>query len=356
MGLSDKNTKNLDSIIHMLPKTELHIHAEATVSYESYHELNQKYQANPSLKSPEDFNKLLEITSLKDMIKNFFFLQTLFKKPEDFLYFVKDVHSYALRNNIVYMELYISPSMVLRQGLVDFDDMIAPVLEGFENIAKKGGPDIKLIIDISRSFGFDNAKRNLDLTLRYRTKTGNKRIVGIGLGGQESGNPCIIYKPLFKQAQEAGLYTVAHAGEEVGPESVWDAVKELGASRIGHGTSSLEDAKLLDYMREHGVALEICPKSNIVTGKYVTRYEDHPIRAFYDKGLLVTVNTDDPVLFNIQLDQEYLSLAQLTGFDDAEVFELMRNGIKASFMSAGEKAKSLAQFEAALNTSLAKSK
>jgi adenosine deaminase len=114
-----------------------------------------------------DFQKLLKIDSLNEMIKNFFFLQTLFRSPEDFSYVVSDVAAYAKRNNIWYMELYIAPSMVVRQGFVTFNDMLDPIVEGFEALAGSGGPDVRLLVDVSRSFGFDNAKRNLDYLLAY---------------------------------------------------------------------------------------------------------------------------------------------------------------------------------------------
>jgi len=144
-----------------LPKTEIHIHAEATVSFDSYFRLNEKYKADPSLKSPADFRKLLEMDSLGVMLKNFFYLQSLFRASEDFLCVVADVEAYARRNNILYLELFVAPSMVLKQGDVDFAGIMDPLVEGFASVAAKGGPDIRLLIDVSRSFGKDNAARNL---------------------------------------------------------------------------------------------------------------------------------------------------------------------------------------------------
>ena len=157
----------VSDFIASLPKTEIHIHAEATVSFDSYFKLNQKYKADPSLKSPADFRKLLEMDSLGVMLKNFFYLQSLFRASEDFQCVVADVDAYARRNNISYLELFVAPSMVLKQGDVDFDGIMDPLVEGFAALAAKGGPDVRLLVDVSRSFGRDNAARNLSYLLGY---------------------------------------------------------------------------------------------------------------------------------------------------------------------------------------------
>ena len=338
----------VSDFIASLPKTEIHIHAEATVSFDSYFRLNEKYKADASLKSPADFRRLLEMDSLGVMIKNFFYLQSLFRSSEDFLYVVADVDSYARRNNIRYIELFVAPSMVLKQGGVDFDGIMDPLIEGFSSLAARGGPDVRLIIDVSRSFGVENAARNLKLLLRYISGHENDRVIGIGLGGQEIGNPCIAYKDIFVSAREAGLHTVAHAGEEVGPESVRDAVLELGAERIGHGTSSIQDKYLMDLLRDRAVPLEICPTSNVITGKYVRSYEEHPIKEFLGRGILATLNTDDPVLFDVELDEEYVRSVERIGLGEDGALTLLRNGIRATFMDEKRKAESLAALEAAL--------
>jgi adenosine deaminase len=339
-------TSNAREYIHSLPKTEIHIHAEATISLDSYYELNKKYSVDPHLNSVADFRKLLKIDSLNVMIKNFFYLQSFFRAPEDFLHVVTDVAAYAKRNNIWYLELYLSPSMVLRNGFVSFDDMLDPIVEGFSALAASGGPDIRLLIDVSRSFGFDNAKRNFDLLSSFLKKRSTDRVLGIGLGGQEIGNPCTVYKDIFREALDSGLHAVAHAGEEVGPESIWNAVDELGAERIGHGTSAILDSKLMDSLGERGIPLEICPASNIMTKKYVKEYKDHPIRAFFDRGLMVTLNTDDPILFSVELDDEYERVSKHLSFSREEILTLVKNGLKSTFMDPARKEEGLARLEA----------
>jgi adenosine deaminase len=262
------------------------------------------------------------------------------------------VEAYARRNNIGYMELFVAPSMVIKAGGVDFNGIMDPLVEGFSGLVARGGPDVRLLVDVSRSFGPDNAARNLSYLLGYLSRRPNDRIIGIGLGGQEIGNPCIAYRDVFAAAREAGLHRVAHAGEEVGPESIRDAVVELGAERIGHGTSAIQDPSLMDLLKERSVALEICPTSNVVTGKYVRRYEDHPIKEFLKRGMLATLNTDDPVLFDIELNEEYIRGSDKIGLGEAGTLALLRNGIRATFMDEKGKAAALATLESALKKAM----
>ena len=324
--------EDTQKIIRGLPKLELHIHSEAVVTLSSYHDLNTKNKVNQSLKTIQDYDSLLHIKSLKDMIANFLFLQTLFRSPEDFMFMVRDVEKYCAANNIPYIELHLSPTMVLRSGYVSFDDFITVIVDGFDELERRGGPDARIIIDLSRSYGLENARGNLAKLLAFLGKKPTRRIIGVGLGGQEMGNPCLTYAGVLADAREAGLHVVVHAGEEVGPESIWQAVRDVGADRIGHGTSAVFDPSLMDYLKEHSIPLEVCPTSNIITGKYVQTYEKHPIKQFMDEGLFVTGNTDDPMLFDIDLNREYESLARTFNIEADTLIGLAENAIRASFM------------------------
>jgi adenosine deaminase len=339
--------KNVSEFWRSLPKAEIHIHAEMTVSVETYFKLNRKYGADLSLKTVDDFQKLLKMDSLAVMIKNFFHLQSFFRSSEDYRLIVDDVREYALRNNIIYMETFIAPSMVLKQGQIDFDGIIDPLVDGFGAVAAVGGPDIRLLVDVSRTFGPENAMANLNHVLAYQKRKPNDRIIGIGLGGAEIGHPCRDYAEVFRKAREAGLHTVAHAGEEVGPESIIEAIDILKAERIGHGTSAIQDKALMETLRQRAIPLEICPASNVITGKYVKRYEDHPMLTYFRQGLMVTLNTDDPVLFSVELVDEYRLVAEKLGFTRAEMVQIARNGFIASFMEPEAKKAALGMLEKA---------
>ncbi len=325
--------------ISELPKTEIHIHIEAAVTYETYKRLNAKYKINPDLRSLDDYKKLFNFNNLSDMIKSFLYLQTFFRDKDDFSYMASDLAEYADNNNIYYIEAFFSPSGIVREGKVKFEDAVRVLETEFDAIQEDSGIDIRLIIDVSRTFGKENAQTNLEYVKKYMAANKNTRILGIGLGGAEEGNSAKEYKEVFATAQKLGLYTVAHAGEEVDSSSIWDALKELKVSRIGHGTSAIYDNELMDYLKEHEIPLEICPTSNIVTKKYVSEIQDHPIRKFYDKGINVTVNTDDPILFNITLNKEYYKLYKFLNFTKAEIKAMVKNSLYATLKKDAEKDK-----------------
>ena len=327
----------LQKYIASIPKTEIHLHIEACVSTDSYRKLMTKYDIplNEETSAQIDFSK---IGSLKSMLEAFYFVQSFFQEPDDFLLVVDDVIKYAERNNIYYIEAFASPSMVLRQGMITFDEMFATLVRGFSDAQERTGIDVRLIADVSRSFGPENAMNNLDLLLAFMDSTPNERILGIGLGGQEQGHPCADYVKVFEVARAAGLHVVAHAGEEVGPESIWEALDLLKAERIGHGTSAIQDESLMEALKERNVPLEICPTSNVATKKYVQEYKDHPIRRFYDFGMPVTVNTDDPTLFLIELNEEYDKLAEQVGFSQDEIVSLVRSNLQSTFLPEAVKA------------------
>src|SRR5206468_7575326 len=139
-------------------------------------------------------------------------------------------------------------------------------------------------------------------------------LVSFGLGGPEIGWPRPQFKPYFDQARAAGLHAVPHAGESTGPQTIWDSIRELGAERIGHGTSATQDRELLEYLAEHDIALEVCPTSNVAT-KVVPSLDEHPIVDMAAAGVPVTVNSDDPPMFATTLNREYAIAADLLGLD-----------------------------------------
>jgi aminodeoxyfutalosine deaminase len=167
-------------------------------------------------------------------------------------------------------------------------------------------------------------------------------LVGFGLGGPEVGVGRAQFAPFFTAAREAGLHSVPHAGETSGPATVWSAVHDLGAERVGHGTSAAADPALLAHLAEHRIALEVCPTSNVRT-QQVASIAAHPVRRMLDHGVLVTLATDDPPMFGATLEGEYLAVAETLGLTEPEVAQLARNGVVASFLPDDRKAALLAE-------------
>lgn len=317
-----------------IPKTEIHLHLEALATVDTFWTLMKKHGITfADVKTKEDLKRKFQITSLKEFIDLFInVVQNCFRKNEDIALLIDDALEYLKRNNIVYSEIFFAPSMFLKNGL-SFDSMIEIIDSGARRLKEKEDIDIKYIIDVSRTFGVKNAQKNLDLTLANPTDS----IIGIGLGGLEEEGPAEQFKKVFSKATKNNLHVVAHAGETVGPESIWAALKDLKAERIGHGISAFHDEKLMDYLGKKQIPLEICPTSNLFTQKYVKMLEEHPIRTFYDRGMYVTVNTDDPTLFGIDLIDEYMQLTNKDFFRAKEIVDLIKNNLFATFLPQEEK-------------------
>ena len=347
----DQASLEMINWIKHLPKTEIHLHVEAVVNVLTYMQLNKKYNIDNSLSTPDDYKKMLAFKNLHDMLQYFLHLQTFFREEEDFRLMSNDLLNYALNNNIYYMEIFFSPSRVISLGYVDFFAVLDILSESFEKIQREHNIEIKMIIDVSRSFGPKNAMNNLKLLLAYLKKKPNNRLLGIGLGGAERGNNCAKYKSVFALARRKKLHVVAHAGEEVESKSIWEAINVLGTERIGHCTSAMYDQELIKYLVEKPIPVEICPTSNVITKKYVRTLSEHPLRTFFDSGLNVTLNTDDPILFDVNLNKEYYKVHKILGFSKEELIQIAKNGLYSTFLSNEEKDLHWKQVTSVLNIS-----
>lgn len=326
--------------LRTIPKAEIHLHAEGTIDRDTVRQLLARKPDHQ--KNPVDVDKLFSYNNLKDFITSFLYVQSLLERPADLPLIFEDVAEYLKANHIVYCELFFSPSMFLKKGFA-FEEMIELVQKSISTIEARDGLRIKLIIDLSRTFGLENAKSNLEATLQFKTPM----MIGVGLGGDEEKGPAREFGEVFQTAKKKGLHVVAHAGEVVGPESIWDALKTLQVERIGHGLSAIQDPELVKYLVEKQIPIEICMTSNIITQKYVTKAEEHPVRPLFDQGVLVVVNTDDPTFFNCTIIDEFWLLHTKLKFTMAEIKQVVINGFKASFLSEEEKASYIGQVEAA---------
>jgi aminodeoxyfutalosine deaminase len=199
---------------------------------------------------------------------------------------------------------------------------------------------LRWISDIPGESGMPAA----DATLSFATNHRVDALVGFGLGGPEVGVSRPQFKPHFDAARRVGLHSVPHAGETTGPETVWDALRVLGAERIGHGTSAVQDPALLSFLADKHIPLEVCPSSNIAT-KAVATLDEHPIRAFRDAGVTISVNSDDPSMFGTSLNQEYEIAARLLDLDEAGVADLARAAVTSSFADPDTKTDLLEEIE-----------
>jgi aminodeoxyfutalosine deaminase len=205
---------------------------------------------------------------------------------------------------------------------------------------------LRWCFDIPGELGLPAAEETLRIALDERPAG----LVSFGLGGPEIGVPRPPFKPYFDKARAAGLRSVPHAGETTGPGTVWDAIRELGAERIGHGISCVRDPELMAYLAEHRIPLEVSPTSNVCT-RTVPSLDHHPLPALVDAGLVVTINSDDPPMFGTTINREYAVAAELLDLDRAGVADLARAGVDASFLPDRDKARLRTEIDAYLASS-----
>ena len=243
------------SFFKSVPKAELHLHLEAVISRGTIRRfyMRRHPELNEAQADEEIQKKLFSYYDLDGFIKSFIAIQNLYESPADFDYVFADLRDYLVRNGVVYAEVFIAPSAFLKNGF-DFAEMVEVFHRNILRTKEETGITVRLLIDVSRTFGAENAEQNLNLVLSNRIP----EIIGIGLGGSEQKGPANLFGDVFAKARQNGLVAVAHAGEEVGPESVWDTIDILKASRVGHGISAMQDEKLMETLAELKIPLEIC--------------------------------------------------------------------------------------------------
>ncbi|WP_318516188.1 adenosine deaminase [Photobacterium leiognathi] len=237
----------------------------------------------------------------------------------------------ALRAQIDYAELRFSPYYMAMKHNLPVAGVVEAVIDGVNAGCRDFGIKANLIGIMSRTFGVDACQQELDGLLAHKDK-----LVAIDLAGDELGQPGAQFNPHFKQVRDAGLRVTIHAGEAAGPESMWQAINELGAVRIGHGVKAIQDPKLMDYLAEHKIGIESCITSNIQTST-VSNIKDHPIKPFLEHGILASLNTDDPAVEGIELPYEYEVAAPAVGLSQAQIEQAQRNGLEIAFLTESEK-------------------
>ncbi|WUD72922.1 adenosine deaminase [Streptomyces sp. NBC_00510] len=332
----------LDAFIAGLPKAELHVHHVGSASPRIVAELAARH---PDSKVPTDPAALAEYFSFRDFahfIEVYLSVVDLIRDAEDVRLLTYEVARDMVRQNIRYAELTVTPYSSVRRGIPD-----KAFVEAIEDARKAAEAELGIVLrwcfDIPGEAGLASAEE----TARIATELQPDGLVSFGLGGPEIGVPRPQFKPYFDRARAVGLHSVPHAGETTGPQTIWDALGDLGAERIGHGTSATQDPRLLDHLAEHRIPLEVCPTSNIAT-RAVATLDEHPVKEMVAAGLLVTINSDDPPMFGTDLNTEYAVAARLLQLDEGGLAQLARNAVEASFLDAPGKAKLTAEIDSYL--------
>jgi aminodeoxyfutalosine deaminase len=335
----------LGQFIVDLPKAELHVHHVGSASARIVSELATRHPGTvPS--DLEELQRFYEFRDFAHFIEIYLAVVALIRTPEDIHYLTYEIaREMATGQALRYAELTCTPFTSVRPDQPELGMPIEGYTEAIESARLEAERDFGLVLrwiyDVPGEFGVPSADATLDFALHHRPEG----LVAFGLGGPEVGVPRAQFQPHFERARAAGLHCVPHAGETTGPETVWDSLRLLHAERVGHGTSAARDPALLDHLAETGVPLEVCPSSNIAT-RAVATLAEHPIRAFRDAGVTVTVNSDDPPMFGTTLNREYAVAAELLDLDEAGVAELARTAVRASFAPAEVRARILAEIDA----------
>ncbi|MCE7585038.1 adenosine deaminase [Vibrio fluvialis] len=237
----------------------------------------------------------------------------------------------ALNAQIDYAELRFSPYYMAMKHNLPVAGVVEAVVDGVKAGVRDFGVQANLIGIMSRTFGTDACQQELDAIMSQKD-----HIVAVDLAGDELGQPGDRFVSHFKQVRDAGLHITVHAGEAAGPESMWQAIRDLGATRIGHGVKAIHDPQLMDYLAKHRIGIESCLTSNIQTST-VESLALHPLKRFLEYGVLACLNTDDPAVEGIELPYEYEVAALQTGLSQEQIRQAQLNGLELAFLSDTDK-------------------
>ncbi|HEX7586823.1 MAG TPA: adenosine deaminase [Anaerolineae bacterium] len=320
-----------------VPKVELHLHLEGAIPREALWALVQKYDGTAAVPDVAALERIFHYRDFAHFIETWLWQAQFLREYEDFTFIAAAVARDLARQNIRYVEAFYSPPDYARHGLTP-QKLTEPIRAGLDQVPEI---EISLVADLVRDYGPEKAA----VTLEQVRQVQDLGVIGIGIGGSEAEFPPEPFANVYAQARQFGFHTSAHAGEAAGAASIWGAIRALKVERIGHGTRASEDPALLDYLAEHRIPLEMCPISNLRTG-VIQSLEQHPARRYFDRGIVVTINTDDPQMFGNSLAEEYRLLEEKLGFSRREICTLILNGIQSSWLSEEKKSQLKKDFQA----------
>jgi aminodeoxyfutalosine deaminase len=323
---------SLPEFIRHMPKVELHVHLEGSIRPATLLTLAERNGVALPAHDVEGLRQFYRFSDFDHFIQVYFTISSCLRTISDFSLIAYEFGADMARQKIRYAEVTFTPcTHVARTGL-PFDEILAGLNDGRARAQADFDVEFRWVFDIVRD---DLDSRHV--VARWAVSAVDRGAVGLGLGGPERGHSPEPFADAYAVAREAGLHSVPHAGEVAGPASVWGAIRALRAERLGHGVRSSEDPVLIDYLRQRQLPLEICPTSNLCLGVYPS-YEEHPIRWLWDRGVYVTVNSDDPPMFDTDLVREFQVLVDRLGFTAADLERLSLNALRASFLPADRKA------------------
>jgi aminodeoxyfutalosine deaminase len=319
----------LESLIHAMPKVELHVHLEGSIRPETLLTLARRNHRSLPADTVEGLRQWYTFTNFPHFIEIYIQIASCLRTPDDIELIAREFLAGQAEQHIVHSEVTYTAYTQYRSSGMSFQDQLAAINRARAWAAKELNTSMTLTIDIARHTSADEGLIVADWAIGGM----GDGVTAFGLGGPEVGNPPEKFRAAFDRSRAAGLPSVPHAGETVGPESIWGALRALGADRIGHGVRCLEDPALVSELRARQIPLEVCPTSNVCL-KVAPGIAEHPLPRLLAEGLYVTLNSDDPPMFNTTLTDEYVVVANTFHFGVETVEQLALNALRVSFLPA----------------------
>jgi adenine deaminase len=329
------------SLIQRLPKCELHIHIEGSLEPELMFALARRNGVRLPYASVEALRQAYQFRNLQDFLDIYYQGMAVLVTEQDFYDLAFSYLRRARADNVRHVEMFFDPQGHTSRG-VAFSTVIAGLSRAIADATRELGVRASLIMCFLRHLDKTDAQRTLDDALAFRDK-----IVGVGLDSSEAGHPPGKFARVFARARDAGFFVTAHAGEEGPPSYIWEALDVLGVARIDHGNRCLEDETLVGRLARERLALTVCPLSNLRL-RVVRDLVHHPLRWMLDKGLVATVNSDDPAYFGGYVNDNYRAVSDALRLEREEIVAIVRNGIETSLMTRPEKDGVLAEVDRVL--------
>ena len=317
------------ALLRRLPKAELHCHLDGSVRPATLLELAEEYGVALPYRTVEDIRDYMRVSdaaSLEDYLERFDVTLAVMQTPESLERIAYELAEDAAEEGVRYLEVRFAPILNVKRGLT-LGEVLEATLRGLEGAAERHEIVPRVIVTALRTMSPDISRELASLAVAYR----HRGVVGFDLAGGERGNPATLHAQAFRYAREHDLACTCHAGEGDDASSVRQAVHVCGANRIGHATRLIEDESLTQYVNDRRIALEICLTSNVQT-RATARYETHPLRRYYDRGLNVVLNTDNRLMSDTTLTDEYEAAATHLGFTFDELCDIARNGFASAFL------------------------
>jgi adenosine deaminase len=335
---------SLKEYIERIPKTELHCHLEGSIQPATLLKLAARHGIELPFADEAGARKFYEFTSLNQFLEIFALACSTLKTRADFEAITLDLGADAAKQGIPYREVFFTYAYHDRRG-IPWEEVISGIATGREKAKQQYNVEMWFIADIDRTIDPQDGVRLTEMAYASREQAG---IIGIGLDSQEIDFPAMRHKPAFDLAKQLGLHRVAHAGEDVGPESVWDALNSLNVERIDHGVRSIDDPGLVKHLAANQIPLTVCPLSNVELKVY-PNLAAHPVRRLTEAGVLVMLNSDDPPMFHCNVLDNYFAVAETFNLSKADINQYARNSFKAAFLPEERKLQYLAHLEQYIN-------